>query len=515
MMPAVSAMPENTDHVVLYENTYDNGRDSAVNAEDEYGGVTYSLGGTITSEFEGNIGFGATEGAYPFRAISYALAEPLGSGVLMYSFDVSKLDRASAAQAFHIRLNNAQYVFYGRDTVFRGPKDNLAEWGDSSAEMPYEVNKSYHVQQIYDLNNLQAHTYIDGELLSTRTIRGGYTVETVDFYLSMTSAYFDNLKIEYYKEMPMEVQEISAQAGGNEIVLSMTDGINTETLPYEGYTVKDLFSGASADASAEVTGSRELTLTSDLDLEEGGAYLVTLPAIEGLAGSVVTQTQVEAAVGSGRYLTGLRLIDCYGVSHYLSNTNPAEVKTLALKFADGVSAEEAAAGLLIEGSGSGALSFTISQNPENAREVFVQLEDYLSGSSVYTITLGNGLDRNYEISLTTAEGIVTAVSCTFTDDGGNPLETLDPLADGAVVTMTMQLVKTVPEQSSVLASYSLWNGLDMNGFDFQTVQMEADETETTVTFEITVEKARDAVLKGFLWKGLAQINPLSAEFMIQ
>ncbi len=518
---------------------------------DEYGigrmalSLADSMNGSdwFESEYNGNPGFSVRNSAAGTRSF-YEFNEAIDSGVLSYSFDVSRLERdenASGADKVDVgqtalgRLNmgtawadNAKsdgleyrYVFYldykqtHSGTVksgFYGPNANLTNWGDANTcSGEYEMNKVYHVNQVFDLNNHMCYTYVDGKEITGggRTINSKQRIKTLDIFISKYMTYFDNFKITYSDKLYMNVETATASINSDYAEIEFTDGINTSKLPNDGYSITDAETGEMYTATASVTKTKTLKLTAEgLNFKNGGLYIINMPLIYGNGGEVSKAGPVMLSVGSGDRLNDMEIKNSSGESFRNIGEIPADTAKIDFKFSNESAAESAQISLTDE-SGA-AVDFITNQSGSN---VELDITNYLIGKKTYNLKI-NGIDAYYDITLKTAEGGIKAASCKFYINGAEVTD-LSGLSQNDTVKMVMTIAKTNAREENLIAVYSVYNENALTGFDMTEKTMTASESRTEFEFDIPVKSAENMRINGFLKAGINSINPIGSIYKIK
>jgi len=204
-------------------------------------------------------------------------------------------------------------------------------------------------------------------------------------------------------------------------------------------------------------------------------------------------------------------VDCFGNEFTINESNPAEVKTIKLKFSDTVSVADVMPTMAVTDPKGNEINFTSFSKDGY---IYAELEGYLMEKLTYTISLSDGLDRAYAITYNTGAGKVLVKDYVFTDKSDNVIKNLDTVADGDTVTVTINVVKTIPKKANMVAYTTLCNGYNLTDFDFKPIAMLEADTEKSYAFTVKIEKISDAVFTGYVWQGMDIIVPVSGEASI-
>lgn len=186
------------DEILYYFNAFDNGKTSCVNSENYLGSITYTTGDIVDSDYNGNKGIGLGENAWPSKVIKYSFKNAVSSDVISISFDFAKSNFINPQQAY-LTVNTEMGVknlFYMQDDAgIFGPNDDLEAWGDKDKSIPFLDDRQYFADIDFDFNCHKVVTYINGELLSEKSMPENFALYDIEFDLSMIIGHFDNLQI--------------------------------------------------------------------------------------------------------------------------------------------------------------------------------------------------------------------------------------------------------------------------------------------------------------------------------
>ncbi len=191
-------------YILYHENHFDNGINDITGSilTSDYGVMTYKASSTVT--VDGNTGIGIKSGAWGEHNY-YTFKDPVSTGILSYSFRTSTPTRTipgtegALAQKSRTKINDDYYaMYYGPEYIY-GPGDDLKGYCDSSVSVDYTAATVYEIKQVFDLDNDLVKSYVDGELLSTKTLSSDLEISSLDFYWSAVAEYIDDLKIEWSK----------------------------------------------------------------------------------------------------------------------------------------------------------------------------------------------------------------------------------------------------------------------------------------------------------------------------
>lgn len=145
---------------------------------------------------------------------SITFNENITEGVTVISFDVGRGDTDGGAfvdsngtstdDFLHFRDNdstssNRRGFFYassGNGYMCSGNDSSNAK--DTAVTMPYEKNKIYHVDVVFDRDNKKQYTFIDGQLLNDMPYEKAMNASSFQFFISWSVGYFDNLCVKQF-----------------------------------------------------------------------------------------------------------------------------------------------------------------------------------------------------------------------------------------------------------------------------------------------------------------------------
>ncbi len=374
-----------------------------------------------TSEFDGNTGFSVRKTAGGTRSF-YEFNEAINSGVLSYSFDVSRLNRSdevettdanyiAVGQTPFSRLNqgtlwgdstdnlNQRYTMYldykqahsgTEKTGFYGPNANLTNWGNhNTCTGEYNTNQVYHINQIFDLNNRKCYTYVDGTEITGGgvDITAEQKIKTLDIYISKYMTYFDNFKIQYMSNSGESfgvTTDDTVANGATSINVKFDDPVAKEQITADKFTLK-----AADNTAVNITDAQWVDpYTAKLTFEtlNSGNYTVLAQNIKTAAGAAVSDRVRSFRVKSdGIYMNGYTENNGeYSVSLINDSDSPKGAVLLAGVFKDGALIEYASSDKFVNadatalnGGASDELKVTLTKMNVEGAEVKVFLWDSL------------------------------------------------------------------------------------------------------------------------------------------
>lgn len=316
---------------IVYQNSYDNGIADRKTVTNKFGTMTYS-GNVVESSYSGNTGFGMHSGSWANpESVKFTFKEAVTSGKVRISFDTLR-SKIENPQYSYIKLDS-KFVFYMTNANgFYGPNEALRGWGDTSATTPFEMDTLYHVELLYDFDALKAYTYINGELLSERSMPKEYSLTTIDIWLSMINSYFDELKIEKENQSPVEYR-LSSEKIGNIFFEDDSIEISLNERNIGGVLIDDNPKISVKDADGNVVFSKNVLVKSNPGEEKNvsvnlgslayGPYTVTVTSEYGAEATMqlshsVRSPEINDRVGVCTHMLRYA-IDVPGVCEVLGN----------------------------------------------------------------------------------------------------------------------------------------------------------------------------------------------------
>ncbi len=194
----------------IYENTFDNGPDSAAATQNEFmdfGGISGS--GLASAVIDGNTGMRKQsqmwmgDQTFLFDLTKDGTKEGISSGIISVNFDFS-MDETSPADYVIIGVNMTN-AYTGERMVYfhRGGKFEVLErkgaWGNAALDNPnlrnLDCDKVYNLRTVINLDDGRADYFLDGKLIRTQTNWNATEIENISIAMSGIMDYFDNLKI--------------------------------------------------------------------------------------------------------------------------------------------------------------------------------------------------------------------------------------------------------------------------------------------------------------------------------
>lgn len=508
---------------LLYENTFDNGRGdlpgNGVIEDTENFTLNFSgeKAGIRTVTFDGNNGIAANTGAWPaehtflFDFTKDGTKNGVSSGIYKFSFDFSTANDGGDNMYFIV---NAVPTFWegGRFATITKDKgfsvfNYVSAWGpdDPNKIWPKNDNEKYHCDMILNFDKKVIHTYVDGTFLG-ETVNLS-TMNNLAINMAAQCDYFDNLKLEYYDSIPMNMKVTSASE--REIVLDFTDGIADKGVFDNGITIKNVYTGEEIAATVS-GGDKAISVIPEKYLSAGYEYTITLPdGIVGREGTALENNFVKFNFAQYGAIKSLKLRDISGEIIDFGEENPAEISSIVFEFTDDVSAERALGTLTITDKDENDVNFIVTSDGSTGEAV---LTDAFKGSSEYKLTLKN-LAVSYEIKLATQEGkIASAPIKMYKPDGVTEITSLDDISVGDTVKAVYETVNTSEEEINCLCVIAMYNGKLMTGINLQK-QTVVPGSRSKSEFEFTVKDTADLSLAATVWDG-EKVWPLTGEVLL-
>lgn len=472
---------------------------------------------TMVQEEDGNKGMDVVSGN---PTMQYRLPEILNDGVLYISFDFIVGSDGQSYVYFTDDTENAQsnqshrkYVLYMTASKVYGPAANLGNWGNAQVYAASEIGKKNNVQIIHDYTSKHHYTYVNGELLSDvefSKINSDYTgTNNIRFTTHSSLDFIDNIRIAYMTDNSFYGRLKSENADEKSLLFEFSEGISNEA-NLETAFIRNMFTGeVSQPIQVTVENQRYLCLVFSENIAAGDEYELTLPEdfsnIVGrkLSDKIVFSTE---SADSDVCLSSVRIIDCDGDEHLLTEEICRPAKKIMLKFSG---QPDESALTAINADWEGEYSAEVVENT-----VLLNFDSYFTENQEYVFTVpksvtvdGRELAKDYTLSFKTGEGVTKVRNFKFTKDGEEVSK--DDLSNGDTVTLSAEIVKTKREPASAVLSYSKWNGRKMTGFNFTDMSLGERETYSQGSMEIVVDNIDTFDLKGFLWLGIEKTNPIA------
>lgn len=504
---------------VLYENTFDNGKDTVVAADTDEFTLSFDEGGAgwDTAVFDGNNGVSTRRESWPsahtflFDFTKGGTKNGVSSGIYKFSFDFST---ASAGG------DNMYFIVNAVPTIWEGgrfatiTKDDgfsvfnyVSAWGpdDPNKKWPKNDNEKYHCDMILNFDKKVIHTYVDGTFLGETVDLP--TMNNLAINMAGQCDYFDNLKLEYYDSIPMNMKVTSASEG--EIVLDFTDGIADKGVFDNGIIIKNIYTGEETAATVSC-GDKTISVIPEKYLSAGFEYTITLPdGIVGREGTALENNFVKFNFAKYGAIKSLKLRDVSGEIIDFGEENPAEISSIVFEFTEDVSAERALGTLTITDKDENNVNFIVTSDGSTGEAV---LTDAFKGSSEYKLTLKN-LVVSYEIKLATKEGKIASTPIKmYKPDGVTEITSLDDISVGDTVKAVYETVNTSEEEINCLCVIAMYNGKLMTGINLQK-QTVVPGSRSKLEFEFTVKDTADLNLAATVWDG-EKAWPLTEEVLL-
>ena len=506
---------------VLYENTFDNGKDTVVAADTDEFTLSFDEGGAgwDTAVFDGNNGVSTKREAWPsahtflFDFTKGGTKNGVSSGIYKFSFDFSTASAGGDNMYFIVNIGGNIWDGGRMATILKdeglGVFNNVGDWGadDPNKKMTCDNDKKYHCEMILNFDKKVIHTYVDGAFLGETNNLPAMN----NFAVNMAGQcdYFDNLKLEYYDLIPMKMNVTSASA--NEVTLDFTDGIADKSVFDNGITIKNIYTGEETAAQAS-GGGKTVSVIPEKSLSAGYEYTITLPGgIIGREGAALENNSVKFNFAKSGAIKSLKLRDISGEIIDFGEENPAEISSIVFEFTDDVNAKRALDDLTVTDSDENNVSFTVISDGSTGEAV---LADAFRGGSEYTLTIKNPavLAIAYEIKLATKEGKLSSAPIKmYKSDGVTEIMSLADISVGDAVKARYETVNTSEEKISCLCVIAMYNGKLMTGINFQK-QTVGPGSRRKSEFEFTVTNTENLHFAATVWDG-EKVWPLTGEML--
>lgn len=507
---------EASNSLIYYYNTFDSGVSSAPNVYNTSAG-TMELGDMTDASYNGNNAIAASESTHKSEKFKYTFTTPVTSGILSISFDVSKLDRTELSGDALLDIisdpkgtANERLFFFGTDSI-NGPSGNSShpDWTTKISGSTYNANQIYKMNSIIDLDNDKIYTYIDGVLKSTTNLVSA-NVSQIIFPNSRKIAYFDNLKIRKVSPEAFGVEKITASAADNTVNVVFDEMVNSQSLTSE-VVLTDMFGGNKCTlSSATLKDSQTVEFKAESGfIKDGGEYKLTFSDnFKSAFDAAVSPKEYYFSAGDGKYLKSVRFKDVFGNVLALDGEIVPEISEVILEFTDKCELNDLT---------DVAIGSEAAAKVTDGKKMTLKLDNCLMGNTDYTLSMSAGLDREYAISFKTAAGKLSVKDVKYykNDTTTEPVTDLNGLAVNDKLYVEVTYIKTVATEKTFLASASLWNGLDMNDYDYEVVKLGENETKKTVTLDFEIKNKDDLKVKTFMWKGNGKINPIWDVFEVK
>lgn len=279
----------------------------------------------------GNVGLSIKSSAGGSNPFIFKFNETVTSGVVAYSYDIDSLNRTGNSTGGSYTYINRTDGTAGKNNNKNGwyvlaiqgtenetskateikvypPANGLKGWAnDNSKEMEIVDKNKHTIQQVFDLDNKQCYTYVDGELLGTvKTINDPvYKIQDIAIGASKLNTYFDNLRFQFMST-DNDVFKVSADKNVDNAATSVNvtfeDPVAKDQIKVENFEVKK------GDTTVTVTGAEWVdpyTAKVSFDALDAGEYTVAAKNIKNAVGASADSAAANFRVkGDGLYKQG-------------------------------------------------------------------------------------------------------------------------------------------------------------------------------------------------------------------
>ncbi len=430
---------------------------------------------------------------------------------------------------------------YGKtaeETIFSG---NMATGANTGQYYAVQRGDLHNIKVELDLDNDKRYIFIDGALAYSDSFTATVPSIIIRSGISGNSGVagprlevLDNIKIVHYSDIPDFEIEKASKTDDGKIALEFTDAIDNSSLTNKDFTVTDIFTGnswtpvlESASETYVYTSSSHTKVTpacsqatlilnvnsNDFTMNNGEVYRIDAPTgITGVKGKGLTsKASCILSVGTGNYLTDIKLIDYAGNdNNYNFDAVSPYTKDIKLIFTSAAAAL-AAKDYIIVKQGTTPLAMATPTVTENV--VDIKLNQYLVGGAPHSIEIAStgGLDKEYSIGFTTADGGVKVLKCEYYDmngegDGDDTLITdFSTIANGEKIKAKMTVANTTADTASVAASCGMWNDTLLKYYNFEELTLLPGEDRDSI-YIVPIADKSNTIIKNYLWNGITAIN---------
>lgn len=512
------ARAENDDYTLYYFNSFDNGVADLKPVDNDLVRLSIGTDRPRDAVFNGNSGIGKNLGDWTSDEKTLAFSFKNGGikdRIVKISYDFAVRSEGSSDSSF-AGIN--MYNFYQGGRLFYidrwSAKAIFSESVGDTVTRDVETSDDtlYHVEFWLNLIDGTETTYLNGEkIVGPSTLQDSYrTIEEFSVSISGRYKYIDNIRIESYKSIPMNVE---ASNDNGEINLKFTDYINSDSLTDKIFIVKNSFTNESKEISGVQKNGNTLVL-SDEFITEGYAYTVTMPnGIAGINGNETKNTIVSVSPKDGKYLKNINYKDLFKETVSITDEVPSRVNEIDLTFTDSVNAENLKNDIEIYENNVKASNFSITAA---SMEAFIKFNSTLKPNSTYRLHIlkGSETDMEYDITFVTDSGEVVLKSAEFYN-GTQKVNTMNDVKKGDMIKVKMDFINTSEADRTFLASACMLNGLAMTDFDYKIVTMSTSEKQKTIEFDFTITNSESPKIKTFMWQGLGENIALCSEKVLK
>lgn len=470
----------------------------------------FSNPGCVITEFEGNQGISTNANAVPkakniFFDFTKDGAQPaVSSGIYELSFDFSGRSTAVTDVAYIGMNTNRSSIWAwecGRLLAYKNtyinPVGSVGGWHNAGVKVEIDPNKKYHLELVFNFDEGNVTYYLDGSQIARYSLSGSFA-EMKDITIAMSAFwdYFDNLKLEKYDFIPMEVSIGNITSDGVELLF--TDGVLDNEICNDGMVViKSIYTGETIAAKASYIGSKKVLVKPQKALIAGYEYELILPEkiIGAQGGECNTEPGYWLNFAENNAIKALRLKDFKGEMYGLQEKNSSQISSIVFEFTDDIEAQSALATLNIEDETGNKIQYETICDGNIGEVSFLNL---LVGGRTYTVTL-TGLSVDYQIMFDTENGGIAIKGFKiYNEDRTIEITSLSQIGVGDVVNVKAEIANTSEKSVDCLSFVGMYNDKLMTGINYKSLSMspgEIDETE----FKFTVLNVEELKFTTKLW----------------
>ncbi len=145
---------------------------------------------------------------------SVKFTDDITEGIAVISFDIGRGNMdggtfvnssgTSTDDFLHLRDNDSTnsarrgFFYASASNGYMCSGNDSSNAKDTAVTMPYEKNKIYHVDVVFDRDNKKQYTFIDGQLLNDMPYEKAMNASSFQFFISWSVGYFDNLCVKQF-----------------------------------------------------------------------------------------------------------------------------------------------------------------------------------------------------------------------------------------------------------------------------------------------------------------------------
>lgn len=523
----ISANAQNG-YEVLFEENFDTGTATdykMVSEEHEEYLYTanFSNPGCVVVDFDGNQGISTNANAVPkeknifFDFTKNGAQSAVSSGIYEISFDFSGRSTAVTDVAY-VGMNTKRSSIWawecGRLLAYKNtyinPVGSVGGWHGAGVKVEIDPNKKYHLELVFNFDIGNVTYYLDGSQIARYSLSGSYA-EMKDITIAMSAFwdYFDNLKLEKYDSIPMEVSIGDITSGGVELLF--TDGVLDNAICNDDTVfINSIYTNETISAKASYIGSKKVLVKPEKPLIEGYEYELILPEkiIGAQGGECNTEPKYWFNFADSNAIKTLRLKDFKGETHILQKNNSPQIAGIVFEFTDDADVETALSTLNIEDKGGNKVYYETIYAGNIGEVLFTNL---LVGGRTYIITL-EGLFTDYQIVVNTEDGGAAIKEFKiYNEDKTEEIISLSQISTGDVINVKAEIANTSEDSVDCLTLIGMYNGKLMTGINYKSLKLDAGKFDTA-EFKFTVLNSDELKFTAKLWD-LANKYPIIPEII--